>query len=32
MTLSGGLLSALILTMVRKEGLISQKNVLAKDK
>jgi hypothetical protein len=32
MTLSGGLLSALILTMVRKKGLISQKNLLAKDK
>jgi hypothetical protein len=32
MTLSWDLLSALILTMVRKEGLISQKHHLAIDK
>jgi hypothetical protein len=32
MALSWGLLSALILSMIRKEGLISQKHLLARDK
>ena len=32
MALSCGLLSALILSMIRKEGLISQKHHLARDK
>lgn len=32
MAQSWGLLSALILSMIRKEGLISQKHLLARDK
>lgn len=32
MALTRGLLSALILSMIRKEGLISQKHLLARDK